>query len=364
MNQFGKEYKTQPVKIGLIGCGRIAQLVHLKNLNHLPGARLVALADIDQANLKKASRLAPQAATVENYSELLAMPEVDAVLICLPNALHAEAAIAALKQGKHVYLEKPLATNLDDARAVLSAWEASGKIGMIGFNYRFNPLHQKLRRILQSADLKSLTAVRTVFSTHSLDLPDWRKNLETGGGVLSDLAAHHVDLIHFIFGCRIKKIFARLRSQSSEWDSAALELELESGLIVQSFFSLNSIEEDRFDIYSKRGKLSVDRYRSLDVEVTDSMQRFFRIKQLSRRFQSLFHGGYAVKRLLSPGHEPSYWTALENFVQSIDDNESIHPDFWDGYLNVSILEAAKESLTTGRAISPEVIIYDHEKIMS
>jgi predicted dehydrogenase len=108
----------------------------------LPDVELIALAEPDVQRRVEASRRAPGAAAYGSYHDLLKMPEVEAVVICLPNALHAEVAVAALEQGKHVYLEKPLATSLDEAQRVVTAWRRAGVVGMIGFNYRFNPLFQ------------------------------------------------------------------------------------------------------------------------------------------------------------------------------------------------------------------------------
>src|SRR5690349_4476182 len=129
---------SSTVAIGVIGCGQIAQAVHLPVLSRLPGVRVTALADTDATRLSQAAARVPRAACFSDYARLLATPEVDAVVICAPPALHAEVAVAALKANKHVYLEKPLATTLEDADRVCEVWRQSGRVGMIGFNYRFN----------------------------------------------------------------------------------------------------------------------------------------------------------------------------------------------------------------------------------
>src|SRR3954466_10841448 len=103
------------VRLGVLGCGGSARAAHLPSLARLPGARIIALADTVPDNLEAARALASDARLVADYGDVLAMPEVDAVVIALPPALHADAAIAALDQGKHIYVEKPLATSVDDA---------------------------------------------------------------------------------------------------------------------------------------------------------------------------------------------------------------------------------------------------------
>jgi len=314
------------VKVGILGCGQIVQKVHLRILRHLPGVRVAALAERDPAKLKQAGRLAPKAIHFNNYRELLVSPEVEAVVICLPNALHAEAAMAAFEQRKHVYLEKPLAMNLQEGRAALSAWKDSGKIGIIGFNYRFHPLYQTMKRRMELGKIKNLIGVRSVFSTVSWPLPEWKQTLETGGGVLTDLASHHVDLVHFMFGRKIKKVFAQLTSQMSEGDNGMLQFELENGTPIQSFFSLRAIDEDRWEIYTHRKKLSLNRHHS-----------------------------FSWRKLLRPRYEPSYRASLEHFITCIRQNRQAQPDFLDGYHTLQVIAAAEESVRTGQVVSVDPV---------
>lgn len=340
-----------PLRVGLIGCGNIAQLVHLPILSRQPNVQLVAIAEPDPHRRQEASKHAPAAAACVSYQELLAMPEVQAVVICVPNALHVEVAVAALEQGKPVYLEKPLAMNLDDGRRVLTAWRRSGVVGMIGFNYRVNALYQAVKARIQEGRIGTLVSVRSVFSTAAHPLPTWKQTRYDGGGVLLDLASHHVDLVHFFFEQEVCEVFARLRSQRNEGDSAVFQLRLADGLFVQSFFSLSSVEEDRFEVYGQAGKLAVDRYRSFDVEISEPQLQFVRFKWLTRKLRSISRVSYLFNKLLAPTNEPSYRTALTHFVTAVQNNQPASPDFWDGYRSLAVIVAAEESARTGRSVS-------------
>lgn len=347
------------LKVGLMGCGRIAQLVHLPVLTRLPDVELVALAEAHPECLKRAGHLVPKAITFDHYEKLLEMKEVEAVIICLPNHLHAEAAIASLQQGKHVYLEKPLATNLEQARGVLEVWQSAHLVGMIGFNYRFNPLYRMTQQYLQAGRLGNLVAARSIFSTTGRNSPDWLQTRLTGGGVLLDLASHHIDLIHFFFGQEVREVFASLRSLRSEDDSAMLQLKLSEGLMVQCFFSISSVEEDRFEVYGQVGKLSVDRYLSLHVEIHGPTLDFIRLRQLWHELKALIHIPYLMKKIRAPGYEPSYQEALTHFVTAVRAHRPAAPDFYDGYRSLTTIEAAEESARTGRPIStPNAAIED------
>ena len=344
------------LKVGVMGCGRIAQSVHLPVLTHLPGVQLVALAEVDPERLKKAILFAPKAVPYSHYKNLLEMDEVEAVVICLPNDLHAEAAIASLELGKHLYLEKPLAMTLEEGRKVLQAWQKAGTVGIIGFNFRFHPLYKAARQTIQLGRIGDLVSVRSVFSTATQHSPPWGQSRQAGG-LLIDLASHHVDLIYFFLDQEVQNVWAAVRPPD---DAATLQLQLATGLLAQSFFSWNAVEEDRFEFYGRKGKLAVDRYLSLDLEFTDPIRTFDRPKRLWRWIRSFGKVPYALNKVFSPIHEPSYRSALQNLVTAVKANRSASPDLKDGYRSLVIIKAAEESARTGLRVS--VVGLNHESV--
>jgi predicted dehydrogenase len=342
------------LRVGVIGCGRIARGAHLPVLARAKDVELVALADTDRESLRAAAVYAPRAALHADWRALVESSGAEAVVVCLPNALHAEAAIVALERGKHVYLEKPVATNLSDARAVVDAWRRAGTVGMIGFNYRFNKLYAAARRRVLSGRLGALVAARTVFSTAGANAPAWKLERATGGGALLDLASHHVDLVRFIFAQEVREVCADVWSRRGEDDCATLRLRLADGLIVQSFFSTSAVEEDRFEIYGDAGKLSLDRYLSLDVRLSQPTLRSARLNQLRRALGELRQTPYLLEKLRAPAHEPSYTSALLAFVAAAREGvrglKSVKPDLEDGYRSLAVILAAEESARTRRAV--------------
>lgn len=342
------------LKVGLIGCGRIVQLVHLNVLARLPDVELVALAEPDPQRREEASRRVPKAIAFSGYQEMLEKSDVDAAVICLPNALHAEAAEAALKLGKHVYLEKPLAANLEDARDALEAWRSAGTVGMMGFNYRFNPIYQAAKEYIKSGQLGELVSVRSVFSSAARTLPAWQQLRSSGGGVLLNLASHHIDMVRFLFEQEVSQVWAQVRTLRSEGDSAMLELQLTDGLPVQSFFSMSAVDEDRFEIYGQAGKLTLDRYQVPNLEIAPASCDFSRLKPLGRKLKSLLSSPNLVRKILAPSNELSYQAALAHFVAAARSNQPTKPDFWDGYCSLAVIEAAEESARTGKSVSLKV----------
>jgi len=127
--------------VGLIGCGAITRSAHLPVLLAIDDVRVTAIADSDPAALEAAHARVPHARAFHSAEELVAEGDVDAVIVAVPSALHADVAVAVLDGRKHLYLEKPIATTAADGRRVLDAWRRAGTIGVVGYNYRRNPLH-------------------------------------------------------------------------------------------------------------------------------------------------------------------------------------------------------------------------------
>jgi predicted dehydrogenase len=337
------------LQIGLIGCGRVAQRVHLPILAGLPQAGLVAVAETDSQLREQAGQQAG-CATVADHEALLEMPEVEAVVICVPSGLHAEVTVAALDRSKHVYLEKPLATTQEEAKPVLSALERAGTVGMIGFNYRFHRAYSELKRRLRSGEFGDLVAARTVLAAPEETLPDWKRHRGSGGGALLDQASHHFDLIRFLFEDEIEEVSAQLRSQRSEDDTAIVQVRLAGGLAVQSFLSINTVNEDRFEVYTENARLSVDRYHSSSLQIVTDSGSIPGSHVLQSGLNLLKDSGYIWETYRSPGREPSFRSALAHFVKTVREGGRPSPSFHDGYLSLAAVLAAEESARSGQVV--------------
>lgn len=340
---------TRQVRVGLIGCGRIAQLAHLKIVGALPDAILAAIAETDEGRREAARRLAPGTRIVSDYRDLLALEGIDAVVVSLPPGMHAESAVAAHRTGRHVYLEKPLATDRTGGEAALEAWRASGMVGMIGFNYRFNRLFGEAKRMLEACVLGRPVAVRSVFSSAIRPGPEWMRRRDSGGGVLLDLGSHHVDLVRFLFG-EIAEVACSVHGEEREGHTATLELFLRDGPPVQSFFSLRATDEDRFEIYCESGSLKIDRRHGLVAEVSSGIDAARRREQLRHAWRSVRNAGYAMEKRRAFGHEPSWRYALEHFVEAARGDHPASPDFGDGFRSLEVVLAAEGAARIGRRV--------------
>lgn len=204
-------------QIGIIGCGKIAQVRHIPEYLDRPEAKLAGLFDLNQDRAKElGDRLG--AKVYDSWEDLLADPSIDAVSVCVANNAHAQISIAALKAGKHVLCEKPMATTLEECEAMVAAAKESGKFLMIGQNQRLTRAHQKARQMVRDGVLGDIISFRTTFGhggpeTWSMDpgKNTWffDKN-KAAMGAMADLGIHKTDLIQFLTGQKVVETTAKV----------------------------------------------------------------------------------------------------------------------------------------------------------
>ncbi len=200
------------VRVGLIGVGAVAEYVHVPGVRVAAEAELVAIADEDRSLLERRAREWDVPQTYSSADELIADPEVDAVIIATPNYLHAPLAIRAVRAGKHVLCEKPLALNLEEAVQMAREAQAAGVCHMTAFTYRFVPAMRFLKHLVDSGELGTIRHFR---SQRFQDWPEtslgWRQYRRlAGSGELADMASHRIDFGHYLVG-RITEVCAALK---------------------------------------------------------------------------------------------------------------------------------------------------------
>lgn len=189
------------IKIGIIGCGGIANQKHLPSLKKFDErAEIIAFCDIIRERAEKAAREygAEGAVVYSDYKELLADKKVqlDAVHVCTPNVSHSPITVAAFEAGKHVMCEKPMAHNTEDARKMIDSWKKSGKKFTVGYQNRFRDDTTTLQKSCENGSLGEIYFAKA----HALRrraVPTWgvfpNKALQ-GGGPLIDIGTHALDL--------------------------------------------------------------------------------------------------------------------------------------------------------------------------
>lgn len=341
-----------PPGIGVVGCGRIARMFHLPVLRDAPGVRLVAVADPDPAARAAVARIAPGTPTVDGVDRLLEHPEVDAVVVCVPTHLHEPAAVAAFEAGRHVYVEKPLAADLAAAERIEAAWRASGRVGMVGFNFRFHPLAARARGVLDAGGLGRLVAVRSLFASAPRELPDWKRDPATGGGALLDLATHHLDLLPHLLRTEVTTVAASVSSVRTTDDTVQLQLGLTAGPDLQLLATTSAPPADRIELLGDTASLELDRMARRRPVRRDAAGPAGISGRLRAATDAVREGAEVARDGLRPPVEPSFATSLRAFVAALADGVAppAAATIADGVRVARIVAAAGESARRGEQV--------------
>ena len=204
------------IKVGIIGTGSISHL-HIQGYLKNPDVELYALCDINEERVKAAGEKYKVSRIYTDMNEMLKLEELDAVSVCTWNSAHAPCSIAALKAGKHVICEKPMAMNAEEARAMKKAADEAGKLLMIGFVRRFGN-DANIIKDYQSTDfLGDIYYAKATYLRRKGNPGGWfGDKARSGGGPLIDLGVHVIDLTRFlmdnpkpvsVYGATFQKLF-------------------------------------------------------------------------------------------------------------------------------------------------------------
>jgi predicted dehydrogenase len=188
------------LRIALLGTGWVADF-HARAVREHPGAELVAAANWREPSLRALAERHRIPRVTTDWRALAADPEVDAVVIATPNALHAPQAIAFLEAGKHVLVEKPMAPTLAEADAMVEAARRAGAWLMVAHCWRFHPDVRALRARVERGELGEIVKTRS-YGVHAGWGPSgWFTDPElAGGGALLDMGVHAIDTTRYLLG--------------------------------------------------------------------------------------------------------------------------------------------------------------------
>jgi len=193
---------AKSVRLGIVGAGAIGS-VHMQTFKRLDTVEVVALTDVYLPLAEQRAKEYGIKTIHPTPQELLQDPDVDAVVIAVPNQFHAPLAIEALKQGKHVLLEKPMAIDAQAARLIVEAKQASGKVLMMAQQMRWSGINRAIKQRIEGFELGRIYNVKTGW-VRKKGIPGWgswftRKD-QAGGGPLIDIGVHMLDLSLYLMG--------------------------------------------------------------------------------------------------------------------------------------------------------------------
>jgi len=195
----------------VIGTGGISPK-HFQGYLNTPGVEVVAACDIDGERLRRACETFGVGFATADYREILAREDIDSVSICLPNHLHAPVSIEAMRAGKHVHCEKPMALNAEQAAGMLSVSRETGKTLMVALNNRFTPFAQYAKGLAEDGWFGEIYFAKCGWQRRAgLPYTGWfAEKALSGGGALIDLGVHFIDLaLHMMGFPEPRSVFAR-----------------------------------------------------------------------------------------------------------------------------------------------------------
>jgi UDP-N-acetyl-2-amino-2-deoxyglucuronate dehydrogenase len=334
---------VKPLRFALLGCGRVARK-HIDVLQKNDQARIVAVCDTE---LERARQVAgkldvPHFADLDDM--LRAVPDIDIVNILTPTGLHAQHAVRIAAHGKHVVVEKPMALRLEDADQMILACDRAGVRLFVVKQNRFNPPVQRLRRVLEAGRFGKLVMgtvrVRWCRRQEYYDQDAWRGTWELDGGVLTNQASHHIDLLMWMMG-EVESVYAktatRLVNVETE-DTAVVVMKFTSGALglVEATTATRPVDlEGSLSILGERGSVVV--------------------------------GGFSVNELVTwkfddhhsdddtPVERAEFGIGLHRYmadvIRSIRGQGAALVDGLEGRKSIEIINAIYESAQTGREVA-------------
>ena len=287
-------------RIGIIGCGKIAQVRHIPEYAENPYAELAGFYDL---NTQRAAELATQygGKAYESAEAMLADPAIDAVSVCVANHAHAPITIAALKAGKHVLCEKPMATTLEECEEMVRTAHEAGKFLMIGHNQRLAKAHAVAKELIDQGMIGRIITFRTTFGhggpeTWSVDpgKNTWffDKN-KAAMGAMADLGIHKTDLIQFLTGQHVVRTTARVvtldkKDASGQLigvdDNAICIYEMSGGTMgtMTASWTYYGAEDNSTILYGEKGIMRIydDPAHSIVVKLADGTEKVYDVEQI------------------------------------------------------------------------------------
>jgi predicted dehydrogenase len=333
------------LRIAVLGTGIIIRDFHLVTLHQHPQAQVVAAGNLHPESLKRLAADFGIPKTYSDFAALAADPEIDAVVIGLPNYLHAPVTIQMLQAGKHVLCEKPMALSVAEGEQMIAAAQRANRKLMIAHMWRFDREIVWLRDLVASGQLGRIFKVKS----HAIWLYDgpkpgsWFVTPEyAGGGALADMGIHSIDTLRFVLGAaRPTKVFANVGTHFKDIpldDTATVLVEFEggiAGLIEAGWYHLYADGLEGYtQAYGTRGYARV----------------------LPAQMQTFVEGIWSITQPEMPKRQqqcdlPMYQAQMNHFVDCVLNDKSPSPGGEDGLWAMRVLEAAYRSAKTGQAIA-------------
>lgn len=267
---------------GFIGCGEVTEIKSGPAFNDVNGSHIEAVMSRSEARARSYAERHHVLKWYTDAQELIDDPDVNAIYIATPPSSHATFAIMAMRAGKPVYVEKPLASNYDDCVRVNYISEQTGVPCYVAYYRRYLPYFQKVKSIIDKGILGTIIDVNIRYSVPPREMDydkenlPWRLNAEiAGGGYFYDMAAHQLDLLQHFFGVIVKAhgYYSNRAHLYDVEDTVSACFKFENGLVGSGswcFVGHESAQEDCIDIVGEKGIVSFSVFNYAPIRLMTS----------------------------------------------------------------------------------------------
>jgi myo-inositol 2-dehydrogenase/D-chiro-inositol 1-dehydrogenase len=328
------------LNIGVIGAGRIGK-VHAENLvMRVPGARVLAIADVALALAQETAARLNLPSAVADYRRILDNPTVQAVVICSATDTHSRMIIEAAQAGKHVFCEKPIDHSLDKIDAALTAVEQAGVKLQVGFNRRFDPNYARVRQAVASGEIGQPHLLHIISRDPA---PPPISYVKVSGGIFLDITIHDFDMARFLIGSEVEEVYtaAGVRvdpaiGEAGDLDTALVVLKFANGVIGSIDNSRQAVYgyDQRVEVFGSQGAISTANQHpnSATLSTAESVRRDLPLNFFMERYTE------------------SYGRELQAFVDAVLNDRPVPVSGKDGRVPVVIGLAARKSYDENRPV--------------
>ena len=338
------------VRYGLIGSAFVST-IHAEAISRVKAAEVVAVASPSPGKAAEFAAMHRIPKSFTDYRGLLDSPDVDAVVLGLPNDLHCEVTIAAAQAGKHVICEKPLCTTLDEADRMITACKNAGVLLLYAEELLFAPKYVRAKQLVDDGALGDVFLIKQS-EKHSGPHTPWFWDVSrSGGGAMMDMGCHGVEYARWVLGRpKVKSVYAHLgtyvwKERTRGEDNSILIVEFEGGataMIEDSWAKFGGME-DNTEIYGSKGNAYADLLRGNSILTYSQSGYGYAVEKADSTkgwtftmFEELFNSGYPSE--------------FEHFTACIKGETKPRVTGEDGRVVLEVLFAGYEAAGTGRTV--------------
>ncbi len=326
------------IRFGIVGFGLHAVKRMMPGFGYSENCRVVALSRRDLAQARESAREFGVPLAFDSVDELCRHPEVDAVFVTTPNVCHLGDVLTAVKHGKAVLCEKPMAMNAEECRRMVQAAKEAGvKLGVAQV-FRFEDTVNYVRKRVDSGELGKIVLARASFAYPGRNsVRRWINDRATGGGTVADVAVHCIDALRYVLRDEVVRVDAQTRGDEASGDvdaSGALVLRFSQGTLATVMVTMRAAYRTSLELVGEGGSVSGENAFSVDwpVQVVVSSD------------------GKAVETR-EFNNQRAYGKMLDGFADWMENGREFAAVGEEGLRNQLIIDAAYESAASGRTVN-------------